>query len=131
MHSENELLQRIKHLEALVDDAACVMALLRKDNDSKAAQISALVAEKAVILQDRAQILKELDDTCAEIGMRIGEKAEDYPCPTVVNTDAAIAALRAEGIEQWIASRNGAWNGTTKQAEEFARQLRESKGAQK
>lgn len=44
-------------------------------------------------------------------------------------TDAAIAALRAEGIEQWIASRNGAWNGTTKQAEEFARQLRDSKGA--
>lgn len=43
-------------------------------------------------------------------------------------TEAAIAALRAEGIEQWIASRNGAWNGTTKQAEEFARQLRESKG---
>lgn len=44
-------------------------------------------------------------------------------------TDAAIASLRAEGIELWIANRNGAWNGTTNQAEEFARQLRESKGA--
>jgi hypothetical protein len=49
--------------------------------------------------------------------------------PETPATDATIAALRAEGIEQWIASRNGAWNGTTKQAEEYARQLRESKGA--
>lgn len=39
-------------------------------------------------------------------------------------TDRFLAEQRAQGIEQWIASRNGAWNGTTKEAEKFAAQLR-------
>ena len=98
--------QRIAHPEKLADDAGKTLAFLQSRVDTLTAERdqliqknTALMAENAVILQDRAQILKELDDTCAEIGMRIGEKAEDYPCPTVVNTDAAIAAIRAEGVD--------------------------------
>ena len=90
------------------------------------------MAENAVILQDRAQILKELDDTCAEIGMRIGEKAEDYPCPTVVNTDAAIAAIRAEGVDLAIVLHkkiNGSGVLSVSALEYLSAQLRE--GAQK
>lgn len=43
-------------------------------------------------------------------------------------TDAFLAEVRASGIDQWIASRNGRWNGTTAEAERFAAQLR--KGVQ-
>ncbi|MEG6207947.1 hypothetical protein UXO29_17700 [Enterobacter hormaechei] len=43
-------------------------------------------------------------------------------------TDALLAEVRASGIDQWIASRNGRWNGTTEEAERFAAQLR--KGVQ-
>ncbi|HAV1616901.1 TPA: hypothetical protein JG867_004091 [Enterobacter hormaechei subsp. xiangfangensis] len=39
-------------------------------------------------------------------------------------TDAFLAEVRASGIDQWIASRNGRWNGTTAEAERFAAQLR-------
>lgn len=65
-------------------------------------------------MEDASELIKTVDEVYASIPA----------------TSSAIAAMRAEGIEQWISSRNGAWNGTTKQAEEFARQLRESKGAQ-
>ncbi|WP_259565571.1 hypothetical protein [Enterobacter sichuanensis] len=39
-------------------------------------------------------------------------------------TDAFLAEVRAQGIDQWIASRNGRWNGTTAEAERFAAQIR-------
>lgn len=39
-------------------------------------------------------------------------------------TDRFLAEQRAIGIEKWISSRGGRWNGTTKEAEEFAQQLR-------
>ncbi|MGH8810380.1 MAG: hypothetical protein ACREXO_00155 [Advenella sp.] len=40
------------------------------------------------------------------------------------NTDAAIAEINAQGIDKWVESRKGRWNGTTKEAEEFAANLR-------
>lgn len=51
------------------------------------------------------------------------------PSRPIPASDTIHNTLRAEGIEQWIASRNGRWNGTTVEAQEFALQLRESKGA--
>lgn len=43
-------------------------------------------------------------------------------------TDAFLAEVRASGIDEWIASRDGRWNGTTAEAERFAANLR--KGVQ-
>lgn len=40
------------------------------------------------------------------------------------STDAAIAEIKGRGIDEWIESRTGRWNGTTKEAEEFAANLR-------
>ena len=39
-------------------------------------------------------------------------------------TDAAVNEIKAQGVDEWIASRNGRWNGTTKEAELFAASLR-------
>jgi len=54
--------------------------------------------------------------------------APEREAPTEPEIDAAIAEIMAQGVAQgvdeWIESRNGRWNGTTKEAEEFAANLR-------
>ncbi|WP_343504906.1 hypothetical protein [Klebsiella michiganensis] len=39
-------------------------------------------------------------------------------------TDAYLAGLKADGVEEWVSSRGGRWNGTTEEALKFAKQLR-------
>lgn len=102
------LQHRIAHLENIIDatDAKALAFLqsrvdtLTAERDQLIQKNTALVAENAVILQDRAVILKELDDTCFEIGM-LEEKSECYPLPSIPTTEAAIAAIRAEGVEMF------------------------------
>ena len=51
----------------------------------------------------------------------------DYVLLPEVETPATTQALneiKAQGVDEWIASRNGRWNGTTKEAEKFAASLR-------
>ncbi|HBY7783060.1 TPA: hypothetical protein MI733_000705 [Klebsiella aerogenes] len=38
-----------------------------------------------------------------------------------------VAGIKADGVEEWVSSRGGRWNGTTEEALKFAAQLR--KGA--
>ncbi|MDT7002711.1 hypothetical protein XC92_00705, partial [Klebsiella variicola] len=33
--------------------------------------------------------------------------------------------IKADGVEEWVSSRDGRWNGTTEEALNFAKQLRE------
>lgn len=40
-------------------------------------------------------------------------------------TDRIVAAIKADGVEEWVSSRGGLWNGTTEEALKFAKQLRE------
>ncbi|ENG0873453.1 hypothetical protein ABU549_001053 [Yersinia enterocolitica] len=39
-------------------------------------------------------------------------------------TTQELNEIKAQGVDEWIASRNGRWNGTTKEAELFAASLR-------
>lgn len=112
-------------------------------------QYDAVEAAEAAIDDYRGEACdgwsEEVDTVCWGVIMqsstKIGERPrnEDDCCDPSIDTvcdyallpnietpatDYVIASLRAEGIEQRIASRNGAWNGTTKQAEEYAAQLR-------
>ncbi|EPK1682095.1 hypothetical protein RFD78_000808 [Klebsiella aerogenes] len=36
-----------------------------------------------------------------------------------------VAGIKADGVEEWVSSRGGRWNGTTEEAVKFAKQLRE------
>ncbi|MBY0738158.1 hypothetical protein K5S02_07455 [Klebsiella sp. M581] len=49
--------------------------------------------------------------------------------PETPATDRIVAGIKADGVEEWVSSRGGRWNGTTEEALKFAKQLRESKGA--
>ena len=40
-------------------------------------------------------------------------------------TDRIVAWIKADGVEEWVSSRGGRWNGTTEEALKFAKQLRE------
>ena len=40
-------------------------------------------------------------------------------------TDRFVAGIKADGVEEWVSSRGGRWNGTTEEALKFAAQLRE------
>ena len=40
-------------------------------------------------------------------------------------TDRIVAGIKADGVEEWVSSRGGRWNGTTEEALKFAQQLRE------
>lgn len=44
-------------------------------------------------------------------------------------TDRIVAGIKADGVEEWVSSRGGRWNGTTEEALKYAAQLR--KGAAK
>lgn len=43
-------------------------------------------------------------------------------------TDRIVAGIKADGVEEWVSSRGGRWNGTTEEALKFAKQLREGAG---
>lgn len=65
-----------------------------------------------------------------------GEKNDDgsdswpvYAKPEIETpaTDRIVAGIKADGVEEWVSSRGGRWNGTTEEALKFAKQLREGK----
>lgn len=101
------------------------------------ARCAALAAElKAAVLDEIEAINRGGQAYCVKDGMSVNPiyargwndyraKALSVETPA---TDAFLAEVRAQGIDQWIASRNGRWNGTTAEAERFAAQLR--KGVQ-
>lgn len=45
--------------------------------------------------------------------------------PETSATDRIVAGIKADGVEEWVSSRGGRWNGTTEEALKFAKQLRE------
>ena len=63
-----------------------------------------------------------------------GEKNDDgsdswpvYAKPEIETpaTDRFVAGIKADGVEEWVSSRGGRWNGTTEEALKFAKQLRD------
>lgn len=57
---------------------------------------------------------------------------EVIPCAEELDftaTTQALNEIKAQGIDEWIASRNGRWNGTTTEAELFAASLRGEQNA--
>lgn len=64
----------------------------------------------------RSDITTYHDDVVGEL---VEDLLRDMPATTQVLNE-----IKAQGIDEWIASRNGRWNGTTTEAELFAASLR-------
>lgn len=69
--------------------------------DKLKSQSDALAAENAALKELYRQSVKDLDDTCFEIGMMRGEKSMEYPAPETPVTDAYLNSVRAEGVEMF------------------------------
>jgi len=75
--------------------------------DKLKSQSDALAAENAALKELYRQSVKDLDDTCFEIGMMRGEKSMEYPAPETPVTDAYLNSVRAEGVD-YVAEAIGA-----------------------
>lgn len=58
--------------------------------------------------------------TCDEELLHRIEIAKQTPA-----TDRIVAGIKADGVEEWVSSRGGRWNGTTEEALKFAKHLRD------
>lgn len=86
-----------------------------------------LAAENVALKQFPEQIVQFISGLgTSEIGIDTKEKIElaaiRIKAPA---TDAYLAGIKADGVEEWVSSRGGRWNGTTEEALKFAKQLRE------
>ena len=89
---------------------------------------------------------EEVDSICWGIIMqsstKVGERPrnEDDRCDPSIDTvcdyallpnietpatDRIVSGIKADGVDEWVSSRGGRWNGTTEEALKFAQQLRE------
>ncbi|ELC6398843.1 hypothetical protein LWT81_17750 [Enterobacter hormaechei] len=120
---------RVAALQYCLTQVAEKVEEAEKRNAELEARCAALAAENARL---KSAIEKHADSyiMCGYCRTERDGKNDDV-CEVLDSTpatDAFLAEVRASGIDQWIASRNGRWNGTTAEAERFAAQLR--KGAQ-
>ncbi|MBZ6949663.1 hypothetical protein [Klebsiella grimontii] len=79
-----------------------------------------LAVENVALKESRnnlAEFIHEELDADYPLNMNLGAPA----------TDRILAGIKADGVEGWVSSRGGRWNGTTEEALKYAAQLR--KGA--
>lgn len=130
--AQAEKLRMINELTGAVEQ---VNKLAQEATEKLIQERNALAAENAGLNQntpDLQTMMSALDAFFAdeEVPERAMLAAYDILRGAVKTpaTDTFLAEVRASGIDQWIASRDGRWNGTTAEAERFAAQLR--KGVQ-
>lgn len=68
-------------------------------------------------IQGRAEV------ACQQVALEAA--IEEFDAIKTPITDAYLAGIKADGVEEWVSSRGGRWNGTTEEALKFAKQLRE------
>ncbi|HHJ4302257.1 hypothetical protein [Klebsiella pneumoniae] len=86
---------------------------------SAPAPFSKLMMEALDTYHSKAEDVPELAMLSAYVKLRDGLKTPA--------TDRIVAGFKADGVEEWVSSRGGRWNGTTEEALKFAKQLREGK----
>lgn len=108
----NEVQEIIKNLESVGEIS------IKEGKYLKVAKLCVQLAAENVGLK---QSERELDKTCAEeFGQDLVSEFTETPA-----TDRIVAGIKADGVEEWVSSRGGRWNGTTEEALKFAKQLRE------
>ncbi|EPY4074579.1 hypothetical protein ACXDGJ_002960 [Klebsiella pneumoniae] len=68
-------------------------------------------------IQGRAEV------ACQQVALEAA--IEEFHAIETPTTDRIVAGIKADGVEEWVSSRGGRWNGTTEEALKFAKQLRE------
>ncbi|ENZ7356764.1 hypothetical protein ACG8MV_000699 [Klebsiella pneumoniae] len=103
--------------------------------DQNAQLASENVALKAGIAEEIEVINRGGQAYCVKDGMSINpiyargwnDHRANLAAEKTPATDRIVAGIKADGVEEWVSSRGGRWNGTTEEALKFAKQLREGK----
>ncbi|MDS7767321.1 hypothetical protein [Klebsiella michiganensis] len=127
----NELIQSLESAGELSIQETKVMALakafkqlaaenvaLKSFGDKLNGMHNALNGEGTGI-QGRAEV------ACQQFALEAA--MEEFDAIETPDTDRIVAGIKADGVEEWVSSRGGRWNGTTEEALKFAKQLREGK----
>ncbi|MCI1898548.1 MAG: hypothetical protein LKI85_09240 [Enterobacter sp.] len=107
---------------------------LAKMVEALTSQLESVVAENAALKSKAAELVHEASEVYSAYNSTITEPDGDFMDMQTLQemqsvetpaTDAFLAEVSASGVDQWIASRDGRWNGTTKEAERFAASIRQ------
>ncbi|HHG0746190.1 TPA: hypothetical protein ACPUVF_003453 [Klebsiella pneumoniae] len=124
-------LQTVNELIASLESAGELS--IREQKFLKLAKAFKQLAEENVALKrvpetDSVAMLLALDsfrsESLPDVGLQKAFESLMYHRMTPA-TDAYLAGIKADGVEEWVSSRGGRWNGTTEEALKFAKQLRE------
>lgn len=93
------------------------------------------MALKAVVAEEIEVVNRGGQRYCVKDGMSINpiyargwnDHRANVTAVQTPDTDTYLAGIKADGVEEWVSSRGGRWNGTTEEALKYAAQLR--KGA--
>ncbi|USR61605.1 hypothetical protein NFJ01_04245 [Lelliottia amnigena] len=88
-------------------------------------QLTALTSQLESVVAENAALKAVESNLVRNIINDLGDTEFQYEKVQTPATDAFLAEVRASGIDQWIASRDGRWNGTTKEAERFSAKIRQ------
>ncbi|QXB19825.1 hypothetical protein [Lelliottia amnigena] len=106
------------HVPPIDTDVDMVLADCQAQLTALTSQLESVVAENAALKAVESNLVRNIIND-------LGDTEFQYEKVQTPATAAFLAEVRASGIDQWITSRDGRWNGTTKEAERFAAQLRQ------
>ena len=124
----NEVQEIIKNLESSGELS------IKEEKYLKVAKLCVQLAEENVVMKEAIPKLKNIDyqnesmddvTLAEEIGFNAAIMAMHRWAPKTPATDRIVAWIKSDGVEEWVYSRGGRWNGTTEEALKFAKQLRE------
>lgn len=115
----NEVHEIIKNLEGGGEIS------IKEGKYLKVAKLCVQLAAENVALKTFCKNAAFDADYEAELGMERGGLTDALNNIETPSTDRIVAGIKADGVEEWVSSRGGRWNGTTEEALKFAKQLRE------
>ncbi|MBC4065314.1 MULTISPECIES: hypothetical protein [Klebsiella pneumoniae complex] len=120
-------LQAVNELIASLESAGELS--IREQKFLKLAKAFKQLAAENVALKSAITDHSQSVHFCEVCGMDDPCRTDDvcYVLSETPATDRIVAGIKADGVEEWVSSRGGRWNGTTEEALKFAKQLREGK----
>ena len=121
MNNENELTAALLTIEKCRELSGCPAGVDLQD------WVKMLVSELSVVEEIHNSAVFITDELYDASPKEVQSIIRSLACMKMPPYARLVAGIKADGVEEWVSSRGGRWNGTTEEALKFAAQLR--KGA--
>ncbi|HDS4884000.1 TPA: hypothetical protein QIF88_001019 [Klebsiella aerogenes] len=119
MNNENELTAALLTIEKCRELSGCPAGVDLQD------WVKMLVSELSVVEEIHNSAVLITDELYDASPKEVQGIIRSLACMKMPAYARLIAGIKADGMEEWVSSRGGRWNGTTEEALKFAKQLRE------